>query len=435
MRFCIKKVKISPAFNVFLSGFGDRTHKSEGVLDDIYVKAVLIEANKNLLVLALDSTSGDRSFVDDIKQALCRRFKLSENEIIINFSHSHSSISISEERLDSDENIQYYNDLKEKILTVVGSCFDNLQEGEIQLGKGISGIGVSRRKIVKDEVLWAPDFSAIIDKEVPVFKFVDEKGSLKGVVFSCSCHPSSLGPSNYLLSADYPGYACKYIEEKFEACEAVFLQGCGAEIKPKGSVNEAKTQFKDCTYEEVREIGKALGMEVENILRGGNFKKIDVNIRAQLKDTKLYTEVKDVEFFKEKLAVLPQNTLMYNKLAEIIRTIEEGEPKSSIPFYVCLVELDKHGTNIIGLEGEILSTTGIRIKDLFKSLGLNDTLVLGYTNGVQTYIPNEEVLKQGGYERDVYMFRGLSGPFKSDTEELICENLLACKDSKENIGE
>jgi hypothetical protein len=239
-----------------------------------------------------------------------------------------------------------------------------------------------------------------------------------------------MGPSNYLLSTDYPGYACKYIEERHENCTAVFLQGCGAEIKPKGSVNESGTEFKDCTTEEVKVIGYGLGMEVESILEKALFKVVIVNIKTQLQDIKLYTEVNDVEFFKDKLAGLPQNTPMYNRINEIIRSVEEGTPKNSMPFYVSLIELDQQGTDIIGLEGEILSTTGMKIKEQFRALGIDDTLVLGYSNGVQTYIADKKVLEQGGYERDVFLYRGLSGPFKSETEDLICESILAIKNNK-----
>jgi hypothetical protein len=76
MKFSMSKADITPQTPVFMSGFAARTHESEGVHDPIYAKAVLLQANKTLLIVTLDLSGGDRSFIDGIKHTLEETFGL-----------------------------------------------------------------------------------------------------------------------------------------------------------------------------------------------------------------------------------------------------------------------------------------------------------------------------------------------------------------------
>jgi hypothetical protein len=244
---------------------------------------------------------------------------------------------------------------------------------------------------------------------------------LKGIMFSLGCHPSSLGPSNYLLSADYPGYARKYIEGVYSTCEAVFLQGCGGELKPVASASDTESSFKDCTPEETKAAGISLGKQVENIIEKGSFKTINPDIATYAENFELFTEVLDTEYFEGLLqrTVQPKNfDAMAKRINRIIDSIKSGSPNRSIPYSVTFVKLDDT-TAVIGLEGEVLSPIGMKIKELLKSTPFKDTTVLGYTNGIPLYISTAQVYREGGYERDVFVYRGLSGPLLPETEDKI----------------
>src|SRR5690242_10622611 len=101
MKFAMQKEIITPDRLVFLSGFGGRTTKHEGVLDDIYARVTLLQHNKSLLIIQLDLTGGDRSFTNGMKSALKQKFGLREDEIMINFSHSHYSVFVTGEDPDT----------------------------------------------------------------------------------------------------------------------------------------------------------------------------------------------------------------------------------------------------------------------------------------------------------------------------------------------
>jgi len=49
------------------------------------------------------------------------------------------------------------------------------------------------------------------------------------------------------------------------------------------------------------------------------------------------------------------------------------------------------------------------------------TIVLGYSNGVVTYLPTARGLEEGGYEAEAYRFYRLPGPYSPDAEKTVLE--------------
>jgi neutral ceramidase len=259
MKFSIVTQDMTPDKPVFLAGFWGRNRKSEGSLDPIYMKAALLVANKPLLVLTFDAVGGDRSFVTGIKGALHEKFGLAEDEILMNFSHSHCSIyltgedpdqrrgvySIGQDRvpgvdevIDFTEDMLYYGRLKEQIVRAVETCFANLQEGQLRLARGTSETGISRRLMTEEGVKFRPNPDAEIDKDLYVLMLTDRQDHVKGVLFSYGCHPSCMG--GYLITADFVGHACRFVENKYPEATALFLQGCAADIKAANSAEEGR---------------------------------------------------------------------------------------------------------------------------------------------------------------------------------------------------
>ncbi|MEF3308441.1 hypothetical protein PV433_05920 [Paenibacillus sp. GYB004] len=98
MKFAVMKQSMTPPQPVFMAGFGARTRKSEGLLDELYVKAVLLsEGGKDLLLVVFDALGADRGFVLGVKKALGERFGLEEADILLHFTHTHASIHLTGE--------------------------------------------------------------------------------------------------------------------------------------------------------------------------------------------------------------------------------------------------------------------------------------------------------------------------------------------------
>lgn len=437
MKFRILKEKITPDIPVLQMGFAVRTHKSVGVHDDPYVSVVLIQANETVLIISLDLIYGDRSFAYGIKDAIYKKYGLSQDKIIINFSHTHSVVAVTGEdfekraerpycmagdsfmwdkdknEVDYTEDIRYYNMIKKKVITMIDEGIKNPIDGDVYILKGKSQFGVSRRFPSEEGILWRPYFNEdCMDPDLFLLKFVDKNNNIKGLIYNYACHPTALSYDNYLLSADFPGVVRRILEEKNMGMTAVFLQGCGADIKPY--ISAEKDKFKSCNFDELEQGGITLANEIQGYIEKPDWRKLDLEIETGYSDVKLYTETWGMEKWQATLD--NPNEVFYRKLSiiKIMSSIKANRVKNYLPYYISFLRLDKK-TCFICLESEVVSEIGKKIKKLFD----DDIITLGYSNSIACYIPTKAVLRDGGYERESFIGARLAGPFVPEVEDIV----------------
>lgn len=434
MKFSLMKEKITPDISVKQAGYAARDHKSIGVHDDTYASIALMQANETVVIIALDVCFGDRKFAYGIKKAINEKYGLAQDKIIISYSHTHSAVGITGEEFPEDadpelmgaskpagdkedpdytEAIRYYNIVKGKIMNMLEEGFKNLTEGNIYFCRGRSKFGVSRRYPSPEGILWRPYYGEdSMDEDLQLFKFVDRNDKIRGLLYNYACHPTSLGSDNYYISADFPGVVRRILEEKNKGMTAIFLQGCGADIKPYVTDNGEK--FKNCTYEELEAGGESLANDIQKCIDGAGWRKIDAALKTGFSLVKLYTEVWNES---EWMSVLNgPNEPEYRKRAirKKLEDMKVKKPGNYLPYYISYLRLDDQ-TCMICLECEVVSDIGKEIKRLF----CEDVIVLGYSNSIACYIPTKKVLQQGGYERDSFMSASLAGPFVPEIEDII----------------
>lgn len=460
MKFSILKEEITPHIPVLQGGFADRTHKSEGVHDMPYVSVVLIQANKTVVIIALDLLFGDRSFANGIKRVISEKYNLMKDEIIINYSHTHSVVGVTGEDeedkssraysinadefqwgkdkkdVDFTEDIKYFNIIKTKIIDMIDRGMQNLIDGEAYICKGRSKFGVSRRYPYEGEILWRPNFSEdAIDTDLFLIKFTDKNGNLRGLIYNYACHPTTLGPDNYLISADYPGVVRKYLEYQNPGMVPVFLQGCGADIKPYITADNGR--FKSCNFDELETAGKFLANEIQALInetdenekdtiKGSKWRRINFNIKTESAEVKLYTETWDTQKWEYLLNDPKEPEYRKASVKKILLDMKEGKVKNYLPYYISLFRFDDR-TSIIALECEIVTDIGKNIK---KILGNEDAIVLGYSNSIVCYIPTRKILLEGGYESTSFIPARLAGPFVPEVEDIIIGKAVLMAKSK-----
>jgi len=437
MEFWLGKEIITPTIPVLQCGFASRIKKSEGVHDDTYVSVVLIKKKMMVLFITLDVVYGDRSFSDGIKQAIYEKYNISSDKIIINYSHTHSSVAITgdnmekrnhrpysmasdtfffygeKESIDFSVDEAYYQRIKKSILNLILTGLSNLIEGDMFINKSESTFGISRRLPVNGDIAFRPyDNDKAMDKDLFIIKLVDNKNVLRGIIYNYACHPSAIGSSNHLISSDFVGEVRQQLEKVYPSAEVVFLQGCGADIKPRCCSDGE--HFYSCDFDQLHKGSLKLVTEINITLQSDKWEKINMSLYT--KETQFYiqTNVKDKSFFEE--IYNNEDEALYRKESAqaVIEKMDKGVLFNKLPFYINIIRFDE-ATCLIALENEIASDMG----KMIKKLSDENIIVLGYSNSISGYIPTKEVLLHGGYESENFMMARLAGPFQPDVEDVI----------------
>lgn len=416
MKFSTAKVAITPAGPTHLGGYGARKLKSIGTYSDIYSRAILLsDGESGILFISLELTGADRIFISRVKKRIAEISGLGEKDIFIHTVHTHSApAAYIYRRFPYTSDDDYLDFLEEKIVECTKECLATSQEGQMEIGKGETYIGMNRRQKTDGGIVLAPNPDGPADRDLFVITIKDMEDNVKAVLYSCACHPTVLDHDNLYVTGDFVSPACTEIEKRYEGAMAMFIQGACGDINPAtkaGNTKHRQTYFSDIEF-----TGKVLANDVYNTIRCG-MEKVDVSIRVKVEDIILpFGEFKTKEF-KERMekANIPAIT---DYCTGMIKRIESGYFGKGANFLVGMIEFSPR-VRMVTLEGEICQGIGVDIKNLYED---GYTIIAGYSNGVIGYVPTVEILREGGYEATApYMGYGLPGPFAENAEDVILE--------------
>jgi Neutral/alkaline non-lysosomal ceramidase, N-terminal len=425
----VSRAIITPSEPIWLAGYASRTHPSEGVLTELWVKVLAIEdaKGKKAILIASDLLGFPKKMSDRIRNKIAIRYGLTRSQIILSYTHTHSGPVLMGALFDIyplDENqlkvIQDYSDnLENKIVDLTGKAIEAMVPAKIFSQSGVTRFQVNRRNNVEAALTPQTSLKGPNDYAVPVLKVTDSSGSLMAVAFGYACHATVL--DIYQISGDYPGFAQIEIEKAHPGVTAMFFQGAGADENP----------LPRRTVPLARQYGKELAAAVERVL-SENMKTLEpvlwtayseVNLTFSSPPSKdsLIKMANEGEGYQKRWAVNQLRILKNN-----------GSLMSSYPYPI---EVWKLGDQIImALGGELVVGYSIGLKKLFGQ----DIFVLGYVNDDMAYIPSESILEEGGYEGESsQMVYGLPAKWHSGIEMRIYDEMkkLAAKIGVMQISE
>jgi hypothetical protein len=403
----VAQAVITPGESIWLAGYGDRTHTSEGVLRDIYVKALALdaEAGKPVVIVTADLVGFPREISDPVAARCQKELGLARDRLVLNASHTHSAPvmarSASPRELDEPQwqaVDRYTAFLIDKTVGVIGAALHNLAPASVKFGQSFAGIAVNRRRAYPN----GRNRTTQVDPDVPVMTVTGADGKLRAITVGYACHATVL--NIYQVSGDWPGFAQEAIEKAHPGAIALFVQGGGADANP----------LPRRSVELARAYGAVLAAAVEDVLNAP-MKPVEAPIRTAY-------ETVDVPFHhvparEELLAQYPARPRP--RVARWLDTLARGEKLPE--YYPYTVEVWQFGGSLkfIALSGELVSDYSLRLKAQY---GWEDTWVAGYSNDVFGYTPSARVLREGGYEADQ---SGYVSPFSPAIEELIVEKVAA----------
>jgi hypothetical protein len=410
----VSKVVITPEQSMWMAGYASRNKPSEGKVHELYAKALTIEddTGRRLVIVTTDLIGIPRDLRSWLQEECSKQYSLPPEGLLLNASHTHcgpelrsSKVSLygaAAEQVSHTEN--YYNELRQKLLELIGQSIANLQPAKLGYTHGRAGFAMNRRLPTDTEPRNAPYPDGPVDHDVPILKVENEKGELQALLFGYACHNTTLG--FYQFCGDYAGFAQADLETAFPGSVAMFMTGCGGDQnpQPRGELELAEHH------------GSTLAMAVKAGLLGP-IRPIEGQLHTALESVELEFAAPPT---RAELETLQQSKVEYSqrRAKALLKQLEE--PGGIPTTYPYLIQVARIGDQIlmVALSGEVVVDYSLRLKQDLKSSA--NVWVAGYSNDVFGYVPSLRVLKEGGYEGGGAMqFTTLPGPFAPSVEERI----------------
>ena len=411
-RVGVARRDITPVGPIWMGGYASRDHPSEGVLQPLAAKALIVEDRRGSRVafVCMDLIGVDARLCDEVAQRAFASTGIARERIIFNSSHTHcgpviAGVTPIVYNLDADqqEAVDAYTEkLKDKLVDLISAAAKDLGPADLLHGEGKATFGANRRAMrgMKNP---SPDPAAPCDHAVPVIVARDPDGKLRAVLFGYACHATTT--AIFRINGDYPGYAQADIEGAHPGATALFLAGCGGDTNPhpRGEIGMAKLHG--------RELATAVTAILNSPMQGldGALDVVSQTVELKLVDAPRKEELQrllnDKNAYRQRLA--------RHLLAEL--GAGRGLPSSCR----CLIQVVRFGEDamLVAIPGEPVIDYALRLRREFAGHRL---WVAGYCNEIFAYVPSERVLKEGGYEGgEAMMYFGLHGAFRPGLEEQI----------------
>lgn len=408
----VSKVAITPKEAMPMAGFASRTHNSEGMIHDIWVKALVLEDSKGkrAVMVSSDLLGFPKAVSDNIRNKLKTKFGLDRDQILLNSSHTHSGpvldaaltdiYILDKKQLESI--VQYSSFLENQIVNMVGEAIKNLEPAELYIQNGVTRFQVNRRNNNAALLTQLSELQGPNDYAVPVIKVLNDRKEIKAIAFGYSCHPTVL--NGYQFSGDYPGFAQIELEKAHPGATALFFQSAGADQNP----------LPRNTIPLARQYGKELTAAVERVLEE-DMKKLPSGLVTTYSELSLPLDNAPGEADLTKIGKTSDIPYQKRWAERMLVKVKSGEKlATSYPYPIQVWTIGNHP--LVSLGGELVVEYEINIKQMLGP----DALVFGYSNDVMNYIPTSTILKEGGYEGDIaHVVYGLPAKWQPGIEANI----------------
>ncbi len=265
----------------YIAGYGSN-NAAKSVLDHMFARAFFIDDNTGrggAVICAVDAVGLSRRDINDIRKIVLQSGK-TENlkSISVCATHTHSAIDTQglwgEKIFKSGRNEEYMKFFKEKTAEAIIKAYENRKNGKLFYS-------VCKTKDMHCDYR-LPD---AYDENLTKLRFESFDGSENVQVINFACHAELLGSKSNSISADFPCYMIKEIEENNENTNAVYINGAiGGMISAKEIRKVYRHEFDCLKY--TQEYGKSLGelansmTNEEELIPLLNIKSVPVKIKA-----------------------------------------------------------------------------------------------------------------------------------------------------------
>jgi hypothetical protein len=404
---------VTPKAPAWLTGYAVRDKPADGVIHDLWAKAVAIKGNgKELVVIVSTDLLGlSHEVSEDVAREINEKYGIPRSALMFNSSHTHSgpmvwpALSVIADYDMANQQVvsTYGHQLTGDLIEVIEMSLKDMKPMKIFSGFGSADFAKNRRQKTDNGIINGVNPSGAVDHDVPVIKIETDDGTVQAILFAYACHNTTVTSNNYSINGDYAGFAQIELEKAFQGATAMFIMGCGGDQNPypRGSLDIA------------RQHGSTLAVEIKKILNG-TLKRLQPNIRTAFTTVKLTFKPAAIKTFQKDM--VGDNVFLQRRAMLMLQAYNKGWDAGSYPYPVQAIRLS-NDLVILALAGEVVVDYALRVK---KKYDREKVIVAGYSNEVMCYIPTRKMLEEGGYEADQSMiYYGMQGPFEVNVEERI----------------
>ena len=435
----------------------------EGVDADLWATALVVDDGVTTAAwIDLDLVLISRRESDAIREAVAAALDISTNAVRVSVTHNHAGpppsawnwASQGQAALDG-----YYELLPEYAAGAARMARASLRPARVAAASGESRVAMNRREIAPDgRMVTGVNPDGPIDPQVFVLRIDDaERGPLAAVV-GYAMHPTTLGPTNRLISPDWPGHLKRTVEA-ITGASCLFAQGA------TGNIGPGPDGFTDDVHV-VRRLGGQVGCEAARVYLGLQLPAVrhrhervwesgaplgkwikeplpepDTVVRAMSREVmlplieqpplsdaqaRLDEAQRCLDDLKERAAPAAEIEAATFAVKRANMTLSRAQTyggREAFPIELHLLQIGP--AVLVGAEGEPFAEMGLQIK---AGSPWPATWFGGYTGGWAGYIPTPDAYPQGGYEVD-------TSPFAPEAAgRLVAETLAALEDLRGNAA-
>jgi len=388
------KVDITPPIGTLLAGYSYK-RSADSVSDNLFARIIYMEkGEQKLCLIEMDLIAVDKY--------LCQRISNECGvEVYCWATHTHSGpggffnednkVLSGIKSVFGEHNGVYYDMLVSKIIEGIKIAQGDCDEGKIGVNKShLIGVGANRQ-----------NSEGYFNPEILTLEFKKNNGQ-RAVIYNYPCHPTVLNKYNNSISADFPGYTAKILEEHYGIELCMFLNGAAGDISTRFTRMES-------SIEEVRRFGNIVAKElIKTINKRDNYEDvIEFHFRQEpIKvDMREFPSVYDVEReYYKRLEILNNFKEKDTKELRILQSELEGAETNlmyarnfgkteNIETVLSCIVINNN--IIIGIPGELFNRLGEEIKRHFIT---NNIFVGSYFQDYIGYIVPKTEYEKNSYE-------------------------------------
>lgn len=418
LKFGAAKCDITPEVGMVIPGYYSKRF-IEGAIDPLYAKAMVFENDGEFAVAVVcDTINLRRDDVLRIRRGICENCGISEKNISVSASHTHTGGPSWHWFEAGEHDPIYMNTLINGAVSAATDAYNKRVSAKIGFGKTeVEGYSFIRRFFMKNgKVRTNPEAGdpniigpvGTPDNSFVVGKVTDENGKILAFISNYGVHLDMVGGN--LVCADYPGYMAKLISEKYGAdVESIFFTGpCGNtnHIAANHKVS-VKSKFEEenpdlppyvktahalfdalCELESKIELSDSI---IPKISREFLSAKLRVPTKDYVETANRFLQGENVKFegyCMDHLGLMERRHIALATLAAF------NNPVKMIDVEVMTLALGDSA--IVTWPAEVFVEYGKAVRERFS----DKNIIIGeLSNGtIACYLPTEDAIEQGGYE-------------------------------------